>query len=407
MERQMSTKTMWAKIGLLSAMALGAAPMWAQETEPASTSTLASIALPQGAVRVSKGSVPAEITDALATMMRSAGAGVRRGRTEVIAWVGGGYSLSKVPRLKSQVGAAFKKGGWTYEEAKPEPGSEGFTMVSALKTAPTRKALIGFWAPDKDALLLAWTEMLPAANAQPEAPAEPEAPADATTEPEAQAEPEVEDAKAKPATVAAPVGATVIEAGAGQLVVNVGKGLPEPRVTFAKLAPLPGKVRGFVKGSDAKPLKGALIGVRSTAVGGAETGAEGKTDAKGYYEISVPFGAAGFYASGYTADYGEGIVALGLQPADGEADEFATPKGTSRTGSWCRTASPTAPAFRTTPSTSTTTSACGLILYFHDENSMYQVKKSPSLDHRDHAHAAGPAARRLEGARRHDPQADY
>ncbi|MDQ3650398.1 MAG: pollen Ole e 1 allergen/extensin family protein [Acidobacteriota bacterium] len=63
-----------------------------------------------------------------------------------------------------------------------------------------------------------------------------------------------------------------------------------------------GKVRGYVKDSMGKPLQGAYVGVRSSAVGGAYSGASGETDANGYYEIAVPWGAAHFYAAGYTID---------------------------------------------------------------------------------------------------------
>jgi hypothetical protein len=76
-----------------------------------------------------------------------------------------------------------------------------------------------------------------------------------------------------------------------------------------------------------KPLPGARLGVRSTAAGGFYSGAQGKTDAKGYYEIAVPFGAAHFYNAGYAVDYGEGRAALGLHAADGEADGFASNVG--------------------------------------------------------------------------------
>ena len=41
----------------------------------------------------------------------------------------------------------------------------------------------------------------------------------------------------------------------------------------------------------------------------------------------MPWGAASYYCAGYAVNYGEGRAALGLYPVDGEADSFATAKG--------------------------------------------------------------------------------
>jgi len=119
----------------------------------------------------------------------------------------------------------------------------------------------------------------------------------------------------------------VIEVGASQRAVNVMKGTNPKIPVFPKLTAKKGFIRGYVKDSNGKPLQGAVIGVRSTAVGGYYSGAQGKTDAKGYYEIAVPFGAASFYCAGYAVEYGEGRAALGLHPVDGEADGFASNVG--------------------------------------------------------------------------------
>jgi hypothetical protein len=91
-------------------------------------------------------------------------------------------------------------------------------------------------------------------------------------------------------------------------------------------------VRGYVKDLKGKPLQGAVIGARSTSAGGFYSGASAKTDAKGYYEFQVPWGAAHFYAAGYTVDWGEGRAALGLHPADGEAAALPQPMVRLRTG---------------------------------------------------------------------------
>lgn len=100
-----------------------------------------------------------------------------------------------------------------------------------------------------------------------------------------------------------------------------------PIPTFPPLEKKPGVVRGYVKDAAGKPLQGAVIGVRSSLVGGHYSGASAESDEKGYYEISVPLGAAHFYAAGYTVDYADGRAALALHPADGALTSFASANG--------------------------------------------------------------------------------
>jgi hypothetical protein len=109
--------------------------------------------------------------------------------------------------------------------------------------------------------------------------------------------------------------------------VNVmGRRLPA-LPAFPAVTKQPGKLRGYVKDVKGQPLEGAYIGVRSSAIGGLYSAASAETDAKGYYEISVPWGAAHFYAAGYTIDYGEGRAGLSLYPADGKAGNFTSTAG--------------------------------------------------------------------------------
>ena len=109
--------------------------------------------------------------------------------------------------------------------------------------------------------------------------------------------------------------------------VNVmGKDMPE-LPDFDDLSPRAGKVRGYVKDLQGNPLKGARLGVRSTAMGGFYSGAQAATDDEGYYEIEVPSGVAHFYNAGYALEWGDGLAALGLHPADGKLDSFASNVG--------------------------------------------------------------------------------
>ena len=96
---------------------------------------------------------------------------------------------------------------------------------------------------------------------------------------------------------------------------------------FSALPKKPGKVRGYVKDWTGKPLAGAEIGVRSSYFAGYYSGAQGKTDQNGYYEFVVPKGAAHFYNAGYQINWGNGVAAVSLHPADGKLDSFVTADG--------------------------------------------------------------------------------
>ncbi|HTE18175.1 MAG TPA: hypothetical protein VK689_07315, partial [Armatimonadota bacterium] len=121
--------------------------------------------------------------------------------------------------------------------------------------------------------------------------------------------------------------AITFQLNAAAYTVNVMK-TAMPRIPqFPALNKKPGFVRGYVYDTNGRPLKGARLGVRSTAVGGFYSGGDAGTDEKGYYEVAVPSGVAHFYCAGYVIEYGEGIAALGLHPADGAAESFASPNG--------------------------------------------------------------------------------
>lgn len=105
-------------------------------------------------------------------------------------------------------------------------------------------------------------------------------------------------------------------------------GTTTPRMpNFPELSAKKGIVRGYVADLSGKPLEGAYIGVRSTATGGFYSGASDETDANGYYEITIPWGATEFYAAGYTIDYGEGRAIVGLHAADGKLTSFPSVDG--------------------------------------------------------------------------------
>ncbi len=134
----------------------------AQETELAANSTLTGVDLPGGAMRVNAQSVPADITNALAKLVAAAGEGkIKQGDAEVLAWMGESYRKSNAPNLMRQVQSNLQAKGWTYEVSE---NNDEVTFFSVLREHPKRSGVLGFFATVDDALVLAWTEILPAAG---------------------------------------------------------------------------------------------------------------------------------------------------------------------------------------------------------------------------------------------------
>lgn len=132
----------------------------AQEaTEPTEKSNLTGISLPYGCVRVLEPDIPAEVKNALAKLVEAGEGKIIQGKYEVLAWAGEGYNKSKATQLIKQVENILQTTGWTYEIG--EQNSE-FILFSILRSNPNRRAVLGFFIPTDDALLLAWTEILPA-----------------------------------------------------------------------------------------------------------------------------------------------------------------------------------------------------------------------------------------------------
>lgn len=121
-----------------------------------------------------------------------------------------------------------------------------------------------------------------------------------------------------------------LRVGAHQMSVNIMKEEMPNLPAFPKLTPKAGVVRGYIKDTNGKPLAGALIGVRATATGGLYSGASATSDARGYYEVKVPWGSVHFYCASYTTNYGGGRAALSLHPTDGQSGTFPSGPGLVR-----------------------------------------------------------------------------
>lgn len=154
----------YARLSLLCALLSLASSARAQEAELAANSSLTGTSLPEGAVRISEQSVPAEIKNALAKFVAAGAGKIRQGDSEVLAWAGGGYRKSDAARLIRQLESGLRADGWAYEVAGKE---DQVVVFNLFKASPTRRAVIGFYVPADDALVLAWAEMLPANSPVP------------------------------------------------------------------------------------------------------------------------------------------------------------------------------------------------------------------------------------------------
>lgn len=304
----------WNKLGVFFSLAfcLGtiftATAQAAKETEPAVSSNLTSVSLPANALRVLPQNVPGEVKQTLENIIAAGNGQIRQGATEVLVWTGTGYKKANATTIINRLTDTLKVAGWKYEIGAQE---QEVTVFSVVKDSGTRRAILGFYGITKDALVFAWTELL-AANSSADnrtLAAKSESTATSPTHP--------------PINTAA----KVLTMDKNVKFINVmGNEMPA-LPAFPALTPKAGKVRGYVKDWSGKPLAGAALGVRSTLIGGAYSGAQGITDATGYYEFMIPTGVAHFYNAGYTIDFGEGRAALSLHPADGKLDSFASPDG--------------------------------------------------------------------------------
>lgn len=135
-----------------------------EEYEPAASSVVTSAKLPTGALRVSPSSVPAEINQGLEKMVEAGEGKLVQGNSEVLAWTGDGYTKSKSANLVDQLENNLSAAGWKYEVS----GKEGeVTFFSVVKENPNRRALVGFFVANDEALVVAWTEVLPPNSSSP------------------------------------------------------------------------------------------------------------------------------------------------------------------------------------------------------------------------------------------------
>lgn len=150
----MLRKSLFIFLFILSAISFS----FAQELEPAVSSTLSSISLPANANRLLPESVPADISQTLEKLVAAGEGTLRQGDSEVLVWSGKEYEkvgkITTVNRLLD----TMKVAGWKYEVTAEE---NGVTFFAVVRETPKRQGLIGFYGESEATLVLAWTEVLP------------------------------------------------------------------------------------------------------------------------------------------------------------------------------------------------------------------------------------------------------
>ncbi|MDQ4121465.1 MAG: hypothetical protein M3209_08470 [Acidobacteriota bacterium] len=133
--------------------------VWSQSVESAANSNLTGVALPANAQRIGAASVPAEISGTLEKIVASADGKLRQGDSEVLAWGGAGYRKANAPNIVGKLRGTLESNGWKYEVGGT---ADGVTLFRALKDGQKPRAIVGFYAANDDAMLVAWTEILSA-----------------------------------------------------------------------------------------------------------------------------------------------------------------------------------------------------------------------------------------------------
>jgi len=99
--------------------------------------------------------------------------------------------------------------------------------------------------------------------------------------------------------------------------VNVMGNVLSRMPVFPSLSTRPGIARGYVADLKGNPLKGAHIGVSSSMTGGFYSSGSGLTNDNGYYEFTIPGGAAYFFGTAITITYNETPAVVALYPVGG------------------------------------------------------------------------------------------
>lgn len=302
-------KNLTALLFLCAAFVLaGSTGTRAQGSVKAPSSTITEAKMPVGAERLLPESIPAEFNQAFENLLKEGTGQIAGGAREVLAWEGDYKNEASVTKLIGQLQTNFRAAGWQYESSGRSGDVEVFSL---FKDGAQRRVVLGFFVPGGDVMVCALMEVVKPGSAA----AQSKTVSTGTT------------SKESPATAQTNGAAVILNVARDAHFVNVMGSEAPLMPKFPALAPKPGKVRGYVKDLSGNPLPGAAIGIRASYFAGQYSGAQGVTDANGYYEFVVPKGSAHFYNAGYQFEWGDGVAAVGLHPADGKLDSFTTVDG--------------------------------------------------------------------------------
>lgn len=261
--------------------------------------------LPKGAERLLPESVPAEFNQAFDNLLDEGKGKLSGGEREFLAWTGDYKNVSTAAKSRSQIETNFRHSGWMFESQ----GKNGELEFFTLSQDSPRRVVLGFFVSDDKVIVCALMEVV-LGNGKP------------TSQPQAN-KPKISQNPSSSNNLSAKI--VTVEKDT-QWINVMGNEMPS-MPSFPVLSPKSGKVRGYVKDWTGKPLAGANIGVRSSYLAGYYSGGQGVTDKNGYYELTPPKGMANFYNAGYQIEWGEGVAAVSLHPADGKLDIFVTSDG--------------------------------------------------------------------------------
>ncbi|HEX8248628.1 MAG TPA: hypothetical protein VF599_10680 [Pyrinomonadaceae bacterium] len=301
-------KNLTALLFLCAALLIcGSIEARAQGSVTAQSSAITAAKMPAGAERLLPETVPAEFNRAFENLLKQGAGKIAGGDREVLAWLGNYKNAANATKLVGQIQTNFRAAGWQYE---PSGRNGEVEVFSLLKEGSPRRVVLGFFVPADEVVVCALMEVVLAG-----APV----PANVTSTNRA--------SNQTPVSTSSGGTPVVLNVARDAHFVNVMGNETPAAPKFPQLAPKPGKVRGYVKDLSGNPLKGATIGIRSSYFAGQYSGAQGETDANGYYEFVVPKGSAHYYNAGYQLEWGDGIAAIGLHPADGKLESFTTADG--------------------------------------------------------------------------------